>query len=122
MIMNSTSARWVIAHSERLKRFMRASREIYVQREPSLSPWVDGAHLRAGCELLHPERDDLVAIGDAGADERRILGEGGDGHRPQLQRARFVDQIDRWPAAAVEDRRQRQLGKPLACGALKTHR
>ena len=62
--MNSTSGWCVIAHSDRLKRFMTLLRG-------SRSAGFDRADLEARFELLHAQRDDLVAVADAGGDERR---------------------------------------------------
>src|SRR5215468_8774261 len=104
MIMNSTRARWVIAHWERLKLFILRSpvRLVVLTRR-------DCADLGAGNEGLHAQGDDLVAVGDAGGDERRIFREARDRDRPQRQRAGIIDHVDGRTGAAVEDGGERQL-------------
>src|SRR5262245_48198215 len=99
--MNRTSARCVIAHSERLKRVM--------VRLPLISSWqawsmpIDGADPLAGVELLHPKRDDAFAVADARSDKGRIGGEGRNRHRAHLQFAGLVDDVHRRTRAAIED-------------------
>ena len=71
-----------------------------------------GADLQAGFELLHAERDDPVAVADAGGDERRVLGEGRDRHRALHQRAALVDHVDQRAGAAIEDRGRAAAARP----------
>ena len=73
--MNSTSGRCVMAHSDRLRRFMIALRVQGFLRCAGYQRTLDGAHLQPGLELLHAERDDPVAVVDAGGDQRGVLGE-----------------------------------------------
>src|SRR5262245_38249770 len=94
--MNRTSAWWVIAHSDKLNRFMTS---LPVR---SLLPDLDGAYPQAGFERLHAERDDPLAIVDAAGDQRGVAGEGRDGDRPQRQRAVTVDDVHGRPGPAVE--------------------
>ena len=110
--------RCVIAHSERLKRIMA--------RTPvgPLADWsmlIDGADLLTGVELLDAERDDALAVVHARGHERRVGGEGRDRHRAQLERAGLVDHIDRRTRAAIEDRRERELGNRGVVGVRQRH-
>src|SRR5215475_14081295 len=101
MIMNSTSARCVIAHSERLKFFMARvpylgiSGTLFCPSQPSqaceegwegMSLRSNRAHLHARLEGLHAERHHLIAVAQAAGDERRVLGERGDRDLAQRQR------------------------------------
>ena len=70
--MNSTSARCVIAHSDRLKRFMMSLPAVV---DLSGGGAFDGADAQARFELLDAKRDDAVAVVDARGDQRRIAGE-----------------------------------------------
>ena len=83
---------------------------------------IDGADSFAGVELLHAELHDAVAVADAGGDQRRVLGEGRDLHRSQLERTGRVDHIDRWAGPTVEDRRERQLRHRDIGGVRERHR
>src|SRR5262250_1406400 len=95
MIMNRTSARCVIAHSERLKRFItRLPFRPWIAFEGRMSfqdmrysrgqsARVDRAHTLAGDELLHAERYNLVAVLHAASDQRRVPGEGRERDRLQ---------------------------------------
>src|SRR5215470_11845920 len=119
MIMNRTSARWVIAHSERLKRFI--TRLPFDRGSPlesaclsghALMLWwrsarVDRAHALSGDELLHAERHDLVAVLHATGNQRGVCGEGGKCHRLQGQLTILRHDIDRGAIAAVDDGRER---------------
>src|SRR5215470_17452220 len=105
MIMNSTRARWVIAHWERLKLFMARSPVCLVSLVR-----LDGADLGAGNERLYAQGDDLVAVREAGGDERGIFRKARNRDRPQRQHAGVVDHIDGRAGAAVENGGQRQLG------------
>src|SRR3979411_3021210 len=105
MIMNRTSGRWVIAHSDRLKRCMMSPRNLCAFNSLTLSLRnslaFDSSNFQSGFELLHAERDDPVAVAAPGRDQRRILGEGGDRDRLERERARGADRIDRRSGAAV---------------------
>ena len=62
--MNRTSAWCVIAHSERLKRFMDGTPVDRMARRLNVSALLStvARTLLPGLELLHAERDDAVAV------------------------------------------------------------
>src|ERR1700726_1694295 len=92
-MVNSTSAWCVIAHSDRLKRFMPGAPFARCRDQSRL---LDRSHLLTGVEFLDAERDHPLAIRDARADEGDLAGEGGDRHRPQRELARLIiDDEDR---------------------------
>src|SRR5262249_20109634 len=99
MIMNSTRARCVIAHWERLKPFTVRPPVCLV----AVLTRLDRPDPRAGHELLHAQGHDLVPVRNACGDERRLFRERGDFDRPQRERAALVDHVDGRPGAAIED-------------------
>ncbi len=67
-IMNSTRAWCVMAHSDRLKRFM-----VSPQFVRPLALRLTVRTLRPVSELLHAQCDDLVAVAEAGRRHQRVV-------------------------------------------------
>src|SRR5436305_15343462 len=108
--MKRTSARCVIAQSERLKRVMaRSPVGLLPAGGGNASTLVDRANLLTGVELLDAERDDALVAVHARGDERHALAEGENRHRPQFERARFVDHINGRAGSTIEDSRERKF-------------
>src|SRR6266851_4687534 len=100
--MNRTSARCVIAHSERLNRVMARPPDFFLGASQLGSTLIDRTNLLTRVELLNAECDDAFAVAHPGDDERRVPGEGRHPHRPQLELTR-PDHVDRRASPAIED-------------------
>src|SRR5262249_15380520 len=121
-IMNRTSARWVIAHSERLKRFItRLPSQLGFLFRLERSTHVDGANALPGDQLLHAERHDLVAVLHATGDQRRILVERRERHWLQAQLAVGRNDVDGGTVAAIDDGRERELGNIVLAYVRERH-